>query len=90
MKGEKKSSTLLELVQNWIWEKDGYENENSDFKKANKDIKKSALKEFGGFKEYMKDINSASIFKGQSSFRTKKHRASIRNKDKREIYEIKK
>ena len=90
MKGDNKSSNLLELVQSWIWKKDGYENENSDFKKANKDIKKPALKKFGGFKEYMKDINSASIFKGQSSFRTKKHRASIRNKDKKEIYEIKK
>lgn len=70
--------------------KDGYENENSDFKKANKDIKKPALKDFGGFKEYMNDINSVSIFKGQSSFGIKKKRASNRNKDKKEIYKIKK
>lgn len=59
-------------------------------KKQTKTLKKPALKEFGGLKEYMNDVNSASISNGQSSFRTKKHRASIRNKDKKEIYEIKK
>ena len=69
--------------------KDGYENENSDFKKANKDFKKPALKDFGGFKEYMNDINSASIFKGQSSFGIKKKEHPIVIKIKKKFIKLK-